>query len=67
MPKYMGVCWQCASCHKVDNQKPWACPICDNETCEYCFGKMDVCYNCSIGKTDKEIIELTGWNDNDEF
>ncbi len=48
--------WVCDSCHEADEQIPWECPGCGNETCENCFWSFAHCKKCSEGKTDEELL-----------
>ena len=47
--------WVCDSCHEADEQIPWECSGCGNETCEHCFWLFAHCKKCSEGKTDEEL------------
>jgi len=59
MSKYMGICWKCDSCGKVDNIEPWKCPICGEETCERCFWVFGVCSPCcNVIGDDEEIKKI---------
>ncbi len=47
--------WVCDSCGESDEQMPWDCPGCGNETCEHCFSAFAHCKKCSEGKSDEEL------------
>lgn len=50
--------WKCDSCGRVIDEKydkPWPCPGCGNEVCEYCFDSFAHCETCAAGKTDEEL------------
>jgi len=64
--KYMGICWECDSCHKIDNHRPWDCPNCKKEVCETCFWIFGLCKECSVGKTDEEcrnLAKIVDWEE----
>lgn len=63
MAKYIGECWKCETCGRIDNKKPWLCPLCGKETCDYCFSYYGVCHVCCDGKTQEEIKFLAKWED----
>ena len=57
--------WCCERCGSLVDIKPWLCPVCGKETCDYCFNSYAVCNECAFGKTIDEIkamSELNGYN-----
>ncbi len=58
--------WFCESCEQASETKPWACPGCDEETCDSCFDRYAHCKRCAAGKTDEELREAANargdWN-----
>lgn len=66
MSKYLGKCWRCDSCDNIDNHKPWECPLCNRETCEWCVGYHGVCDSCCGDKSLEEIKKLIKYVDEDE-
>lgn len=57
MAEYLGRCWKCI-CGKIDNKKPWACPDCGKEVCEYCFDYFMHCKECSAKQIDKDKLRV---------
>jgi hypothetical protein len=47
--------WQCDSCKKANEQEPWECPGCGNETCDSCFDRYAHCRACSMNKRDEDL------------
>lgn len=45
--------------------RPWACPVCNKETCSYCFSRYAVCDKCATTMTDEQCLEAAtkaGWD-----
>lgn len=51
--------WKCDSCGGTGKEKPWKCPVCKKETCEYCFGVFGVYEDCCKDRTEGELQILT--------
>jgi hypothetical protein len=59
----LGIAYKCEGCGStVINEKPWICPICEEETCRECYYVFGVCSDCCkmLGFDEKEIKKLLG-------
>lgn len=54
--------WLCESCLATHDERcsMWDCPGCEKEVCDSCFDRYLHCKTCASGKTDQELAEIVG-------
>lgn len=57
--------WICEGCMRGSKARPWACPTCRQEICDYCFHAYGHCKDCVEKFTSAQLIQAAnaqGWH-----
>lgn len=48
--------WICFGCGRGVAERPWCCPTCRAEVCDFCFSRYAHCKTCAAKLTKSQMI-----------